>query len=182
MGAFAPGRFICAASFLKTRMVSERSLNTICATSAHRYGGTNGRNDPDGKRTTRHSFNDDEADRYRIGHVTRDPISSPTASGLLALAQARLGRDQQQQTANEKYGDALAAGGASGLQSFGARLRAARSAHAVDNRSAEARYQLARVATEQGLATHRQGTGCWPRHEFKRPAGRSLRLTQTKEI
>ena len=76
--------------------------------------------------------------------------------GLLALAQARLGRDQQQQTANEKYGDALAASGASGLQSFGARLRAARSAHAVDNRSAEARYQLARVATEQGLATHRQ--------------------------
>ena len=115
------------------------------------------RNDPDGKRTNRHSFNDDEADRYRDrARSIETQYQARLRQGLLALAQARLGRDQQQQTANEKYGNALAASGASGLQGFGARLRAARSVHAVDNRSAEARYELARVATEQGLATHRQ--------------------------
>lgn len=115
------------------------------------------RNDPDGKRTTRQSFSDDEADRYRDrARSIETQYQTRLRQGLLALAQARLGRDQQQQTANEKYGDALAAGGASGLQGFGARLRAARSAHAVDNRSAEASYRLAELASEQGLATHRQ--------------------------
>ena len=115
------------------------------------------RNDPDGKRTTRQSFSDDEADRYRDrARSIETQYQTRLRQGLLTLAQARLGRDQQQQTANEKFGDALAASGASGLQDFGARLRAARSAHTVDNRSAEASYRLAKVASEQGLAMHRQ--------------------------
>ena len=115
------------------------------------------RNDPDGNRVSRQSFSDDEADRYRDKALSIEAqYQTRLRQGLLALAQARLGRDQQQRAANQKYGHALAASGASGLQGFGARLRAARSAHAVDNRSAEASYQLAKVDAEQGLVTHRQ--------------------------
>ena len=115
------------------------------------------RNDPDGNHVSRQSFRDDEADQYRDRAASiENQYQTRLRQGLLALAQARLGRDRQQLTANQNYGTAVADSGASGLQGFGGRLRAARSAYASDNRAAEASYQLTKVSTEHALASHQQ--------------------------